>query len=614
MPREHLISDLFSMKAISGITMDSTGETAALVSSNTYNEKKKPTLSSIMAISTADGKAIAEFGSKESRSHSPCFSQDGTRLAFLEHQGERDYLVIRNLRESTGERIDLDGRPRSIQWHGGSILILKEDPADEELKARHEEGYDGTFFEEEERYSSLYLYTPGSGFKKLTESIQVWEFSAGGGRVAVVASEKPLEKDWYACKLYTFTIDSPELKLIYDPGWRQATRPRMSPDGAYLAFLESLWSDQGLSGGDVVLYEFKNSRASNLTEGYRRSFGDILWTDAGFLSALWFSEGAFGISKFRDGWNDLWSAKGTVMPGFSPEFAYSGGKYAFAFTDEKNPPEVYVMENGKEPRAITGINSGLSDLKAYSAEVVKWKSTDGKDIYGVLRSLGKDSPLVVYIHGGPTSFSGISFLDRMTLFLGQGFSVFAPNYRGSTGMGREYAEANRGDMGGMDFTDIMSGIEHLKSSGRVSTDNIFLTGGSYGGFMTSWAITQTDMFRAAAGLFGISDWLSFHGTTRISDWDQVHYDDDPYRGELFSKFSPIRYVENIRTPVILMHGRDDPFVPVGQYLQFYRALKDQEKEVRLLIFPREGHGFREKRHQEQFMDETVTWFRKYMVQ
>jgi prolyl oligopeptidase len=180
-----------------------------------------------------------------------------------------------------------------------------------------------------------------------------------------------------------------------------------------------------------------------------------------------------------------------------------------------------------------------------------------------------------------------------------------PNYRGSTGKGRKYAELNLGDMGGMDFQDIMAGIDYLKEKGYIDPDRIGITGGSYGGFMTSWAVTQSPIFKVGIGLFGISDWVSFHGTTNIAEWDAIQYGESPYVYDKFIKFSPLRYVENVKAKVLLMHGKEDPSVPIGQYFQFYRALKEHGKDVRFLIFPREGHGFQEKLHVRQSMAETL---------
>lgn len=612
MAREHSVSDYFSLMNLSGITLDGEGRKAAIAVSRTYHEKKQPNESSVIVYSLPGGEQIARYEEKNTRKSGPRFDESGTRLAFLELVSERNYLVINDLSESVSERIELDGQPHQIEWAGSSILILKDEPVDPELKKKHDDGQDGTFFEEEARYSSLYLYRPGSGFKQLTRKLQVWEFSGNSQRVALVASATPHEQSWYHARLYELDTATGSTRMLYDPKWRSIARPRLSPDGTKILFTESLWSDRGLTTGDLLLYSYSDGSTRNLTEGQKRSYADALWTGRDTYSVLWTMEGTYGISEFKGSWKDLWQARGTVLPAFAPEFAHSGGMYAFSFTDETNPPELYTLSSSAEFRKASSFNSSLSDLRSYPAEVVKWKSKDGMEIHGIFRSLGKDAPVIVNVHGGPTSASSISFMDRSTIMLGQGFSVFMPNYRGSTGSGRDYAEANRGDMGGKDFEDILSGIEYLRASGKVSTDNIFITGGSYGGFMTSWAVTRTDIFKAAVGLFGITDWYSFHGTSNLSDWDQTHYDDDPYKGVLYSKFSPMKYIHNVKTPILLMHGINDPYVPVGQYYQFYRGLKDLGKTVRLLLFPREGHGFTERSHIEQYAEETVKWFRKYM--
>ncbi len=611
MPREHTIEDFQNLWTIAALNSDGKSDRFAVAISRTTHEKKQPTEETVLVCS-ADGKVISKFGEKNTRNFSPVLNSDGTKVAFLQKTAQENNLVINDLAESLTENIKLDGEGQQIRWAGDSLLILMEDKIDHKLKERNEEGMDGRFFEEEDRFSSLYQYLPGRGIKQLTRNLQVWEFGEGSGQVVMVASEKPHERYWYRAKLYGLKLGEEKVDLLYDPDWRSLASPNVSPDGSKVLFIESLRSDRGLTAGDLLLYDFSKKSVSNLTQGEELSIMNSAWTSKDGISTVWLKEGHFGISQYDGRWNEIWSAEGTVLPAFSSQMAYRNGTYYVGFTDRSSPPEVYAISKGSGKKKISDFNSGLTDLISFPAEIVKWKSEDGTEIYGILRSLGPNRPLVVDVHGGPTAASTISFLDRGTLLLVNGFSVFYPNYRGSTGKGREYAEANRGDMGGKDYQDIMDGLEFLKKSGKIATDNIFITGGSYGGFMTSWAVTQTDVFKAAVGLFGISDWYSFHGTSNLSDWDQIHYDDDPYSGKLYRKFSPMEYIKNVTTPILLMHGANDPYVPVGQYYQFYRGLSDLGKTVRLLVFPREGHGFSEKKHFEQYQEEMIKWFRKYM--
>ena len=610
--REHTVEEYFKSRSLSGIEFSEDGRYVALVSSKTYREKKMPAETSILIYEASSKSLVREIYQKESRLSEPKLNTDGRRLAYLQKTGENTFLVLCSLEDEWQEKLLLDGDPHGISWAGESILLHMTDPQDRAEKDMRDSGSDGTFFEEDDRFWSLYLHRSGTGFRKITSGVQVWEFSVHGNMVTFVASDTPLESSWYHSRVYTMEISGGGLTAVFDPGWRTVARPRISPDSSKVALIESLWSDRGVTAGDIIICDIHGGKNENITDNITRSYSDITWTGNSEISALWIEEGTFGISVFNGKWKDVWHRKCTVSPAMAPEFSFARGKYALIMTDENVPQEAYLIHDSGNPEKISSVNNEISELKRYPAEVVKWKSDDGLEIYGILRSAGKNMPLVVYVHGGPTSFSSISYIDRTTLLLGAGFSVFMPNYRGSTGKGRKFAEANRGDMGGKDFRDIMTGIEYLRKSGRIETGNIFITGGSYGGFMTSWAVTQTSEFKAAAGLFGISDWVSFHGTTNIPAWDAIHYNDDPYRGNLFEKFSPLNYISNITTPVLLMHGVDDPSVPVGQYYQFYRAMKDCGKEVRLLLFPREGHGFTEKKHIEQYMDETVKWFKKYM--
>lgn len=174
-----------------------------------------------------------------------------------------------------------------------------------------------------------------------------------------------------------------------------------------------------------------------------------------------------------------------------------------------------------------------------------------------------------------------------------------------------FAEANREDLGGGDFKDRMSGVEAIIAEYNVDLGRVYLEGDSYGGFMAMWAATQTNVFATIAALFGVSDWLSFHSTSNLSDWDELRLDGSPYKYARYDAFSPIRFVSRVNTPLLLLHGKEDPYVPLGQSLQFYRALSDLGKEVKLVVYPREGHGFTEKPHLKDAYTRVFEWFRTH---
>ena len=170
-------------------------------------------------------------------------------------------------------------------------------------------------------------------------------------------------------------------------------------------------------------------------------------------------------------------------------------------------------------------------------------------------------------------------------------------------------------MGGKDWEDIQRGIDHCIDREIANADKLGIMGHSYGGYMAAWAVSQTDRFRAAVMSAGICDWRSFHGRTRISEWDKIHYGDaDPWDPDgLFKTFSPITYVKDVKTPTLILHGEDDKDVPVEQGYEFYRALNDLGAEVELVVYPREGHGIRSERaHKLDYLQRIDDWFQTHI--
>lgn len=603
----HTVDDFLSVKRASDVEISKDGSKVAFMVSGTFKNFKEEFVSEIMTQSIKDGKERT-FSRQGWMNFSPKFSPSGNKLAYLSKKEEEYRLLIYDFLKESDQEIVVEGEANDLQWADDKSLIVQIKDKDS-LKEEKRNGNDAYFFEEEPRFDSLWMYESESGFRRITSGRQIWEFNVNKYLVAAITSSFPFEWSWYEAEVSLIDLKDGIVKKIYSKKERQVAKPRLSPDNKKVTFLESLWSDRGVNSGDILSIDINSRKPKNLTEGGKESYSEVQWISENEFYTLSDCEGTFSLSLFLDGKRKvLWSKYGSVHKPWSPSFSVSKDKAVLSFESSKQPDEVILIDlKTKKEKILTSINKGLENCISYNSEKVEWKSKDGLEISGIFRTARKNAPLMVIVHGGPTGSSKDSFIDLATLFISKGYSVFLPNYRGSTGRGRKFAELNLGDMGGKDLDDILSGIDYLIRTRGIDRKKIFIIGGSYGGFMSAWAITQTNFFKGAVSLFGISDWISFHGVSNLPTWDRIHYNEDPYKFDRFIKFSPLRYVDNVKTPVLLAHGIEDPYVPVGQYYQFYRALKEKGKDVRLLLFPREGHGFKERKHQEQFYSEVFKW-------
>lgn len=303
---------------------------------------------------------------------------------------------------------------------------------------------------------------------------------------------------------------------------------------------------------------------------------------------------------------------------------FSHNQKYMAFLGETlfDPKEVYVANlEDLVPKKITSLSEKI-DLHQIQAKPIKWTSSDRVEVEGILvypqnYTVGHKAPLIVFIHGGPSGTALEQFIGDVwfgayspAVFSSVGYATLAVNYRGSSGYGTKFSTLDYQDLGGGDFQDIMAGVNFLIKEGIVDPEQLFITGHSYGGFMVSWAVGHTDRFKAAVMSAGISDWISDIALTDAPKLMESYFGSfywDNYA--LYQNASPLSYVNNIKTPTLILHGAFDERVDKTQAMQLYHALNGRKVPTQLFLYS-SGHGF-DAIDSIDAMKEQIRWFDKY---
>ncbi len=296
-----------------------------------------------------------------------------------------------------------------------------------------------------------------------------------------------------------------------------------------------------------------------------------------------------------------------------------------AISTPTNPGDVVLVDlTSGEQKQVTHVNERFSkEVHIQEPEEVNFKAADGGNIHGwILKPYGfeqgKKYPTILEIHGGPHAMYANTFFHELQLLAANGYVVLYTNPRGGHGYGQTFVDACRGDYGGKDYEDLMSATDQaVEQFDYIDAERLGVTGGSYGGFMTNWIVSHTDRFKAAATLRSISNWISFYGVSDIgyffTDWE-IGADllSDPNK---MWEHSPLKYVKNIETPLLILHGEKDFRCPVEQAEQLYIALKHQKKETRFVRFPNANHELsRSGPPKLRFarLEELQAWFDSYL--
>ncbi|MEA2569873.1 MAG: hypothetical protein QOI24_1874 [Acidobacteriota bacterium] len=574
--------------------------------------------SGITTASIPNGAPHALAGSGEQLD--PQFSPDSRSLAYLqEAKGQRQLYVARGSaapRKLTNVRGFID----SPHWSpdGTKIAIRYIEEARRVAGALAAMSRAIGVIEERIDEARIAVIDVASGKLRVVTpaDMYVYEFawSPDGKRIAATATPGSGENNYWTAKLHVVDVAAATMKPIYSPKWQIAS-PIFSPDGSQVAFIEGLMSDQGSTGGDIMIVPSNGGDARNLTDGAMFTPTSLItWTGGGItIGANMTGNSALARVDAKNGHVEtLWRSEEYITGGESigAAIARDGRTSAVIRSSWRRPPEIFAgnIDAWKQLTHANTIAPQWGD-----AQSLTWTS-DGREVQGWLilprnYAPSKRYPLVTIVHGGPSSAAMSSWPGERNGFIAsQEWLTFFPNPRGSYGRGEAFTQANVKDFGHGDLRDVMSGIDAIEQHYPVDDSRLGIYGWSYGGFMTMWTVTQTNRFRAAVAGAGIVNWQSYYGQNSIDQWMLPFFGasvyDDP---AVYAKSSPINFIKNTKTPTLVVVGERDGEVPAPQSFEFWHALRTLGVETQLVVYPDEGHRFSKAEHKRDVAKRIVEW-------
>jgi len=563
---------------------------------------------------------------------SVAWAPDSKRLVFLSDAAKKGQLEL-YLREAPDKRprrlTSVTGFLSSPAWSpdGKTIAILFTENATRAAGPLVAETPQTGEIKEAVTEQRLALVDAATGnLRQISPAdMYVYEFdwSPDGQRFVVTAAHGNGDNNWYIAQLYTLDANTGAMKSIYQPPL-QIANPAWSPDGKRVAFIAGLMSDEPSVGGDIFTISADGGEAKNVTPEMKASASWLRWIPEG---KILFGETVGGDAAFATvdpasgKIETLWSGPGTVNAGdWSTSLALSadGKTSAVLRHSYAAPPEVYVGAIGAwKPMTErnAAVHPGWGEAKS-----IRWKN-DGYDVQGWLiypRNFdpAKKYPMIVHVHGGPgaavhSHWPG--WHDFPVALAGAGYFILEPNPRGSFGQGEAFTRANVKDFGYGDFRDIMAGVDEALRIAPIDPQRLGITGWSYGGYMTMWAVTQTNRFKAAVSGAGLSNWQSYYGENLIDQWMIPFFGasvyDDP---AVYAKSSPMNFIKNVKTPTLLLVGDSDGEVPAPQSWEYWHALKTLGVETKLVVYEHEGHAFAKPEHQRDLILRSFEWFNAHL--
>lgn len=617
------------------------------------SNKDEYTVSAIWMVATAGTSPAHQFTSGDTaQDHTPKWSPDGRQIAFLSDRATRGTPQLYRIGRDGGEArpvVSVTNKQgiKDFAWSpdGRQIAFISADEPRAGEEVRDQNRDDAEVYGEHWQYDRLRLLNLTTGTVTVLvpseHHVTCFAWSPDGRQIAYVVCQSPAYEDRFReCFLERVDLVSGESSMVCLTPFRPSS-PVWSSNGRYVLFLSGSEHFEQTSFA-VYRVPSEGGKPERIAPGIEQCVHALLWPGDAPRAIVLLREGLTSTLCWLDG------VTGRLAPLAPTPDCLAGLSQvsvccltegletvvAFARSSEGRFWQVWTGRCGDEGKVvdmyqITAHNSELERVGMTwgRQEPFTWTATDGWVLDGVLvfpphtRQADLPLPLIVVPHGGPYDRSDLSFqLGAMGSGWAQwlaadGYAVLLPNYRGGSGHGERFAASIRGDVGGAEYADVIAAVDAAIVRGIADPERVGIGGCSQGGFLTAWAVTQTDRFKAAVMGVGITDWGMLCMTSNMPEFQRELVGSAPWDGVEARQHvirSPISYVGNVQTPILLLHGQNDPIVPVAQASAFHRALRHRKVSCELVTYPREGHAFLERAHQIDALQRVRSWFNLWL--
>jgi dipeptidyl aminopeptidase/acylaminoacyl peptidase len=638
-------SDLLKLRSVASVQFSPDGSKIAYTVSR--NDVPRRPIEQLWIMTMADGKSICLSAGMDP-SGNPEWSGDGKWIAYSGRLGDKSGLIVarpdgtdkKYLGPLEGTNAPLPTTGKTIAWSPDSkqIAYVSAQPGPETADATGDPvvitrylykptaGEGNSHFNDNKRLHIFVADVAGGQSRQLTTGTHYEHsinWSPDGQQIAFVSNREPNEDQFFNYDLLTLSPSTGEMTRLTATESAEY-RPHWSPDGKTIVYEAT---KRGLTDLETTMEDthvwMVDSNGKN-----RRELASI---DNRQGEPGWSSDGRWVYFTVQErGEVHLYripAAGGAPVAvvndrGSVGSWSVKGDQLAYAFSTPGDEAELYLKTGDGPPKRLTDLNHDILNEKTVEpVQSLTFISNDNKWTVEAFLTLPADFhadrkyPLIVNIHGGPHGQQGPAFNFKNQVYAARGWATLMVNYRGSTGYGQAFTDAVFADQNGNEAQDVLYGLSAaMRRNLWIDRDRLGIEGTSYGGQLSAWLITQTGMFKAAIPNAAITNIISYNYMTYYNQYEQMEWGAFPHQGNLMDVLwerSALKHIANVHTPTMMVHGENDPDVPIAEAEQFYIGLRDVGVDAIMVRYPREGHGVREAGHNVDFIDRSIRWYEQH---